>query len=169
MKKQFKQLSAAALAAAMILTTTSGAFACTGLYVGKEASEDGTTIIARSEDISSSYDKLEVVIPASDEPGRTIEDINGFSYPLPDHTYKYTQMQDYSTAGDGLYAAYCTNEMGLAITGTVSASGCADWKAADPTVKTGMREAVLPAIAAATAIAKTFFISPPIPLKFRKI
>lgn len=151
MKKHLKQLSAAALAAAMILTTASGAFACTGLYVGKEASEDGTIIIARSEDISASYDKIEVVIPASDEPGRVIEDLNGFVYPLPDHTYKYTRMEDYSTAGDGLYAAYCTNEMGVAITGTVSASGCAEWKAADPTVKGGMREAVLPAIAAATA------------------
>lgn len=151
MKKQLKQLSASALAAALILSTASGAFACTGVYVGKEASEDGTIIIARSEDIGASYDKIEVVIPASDEPGRVIEDLNGFSYPLPDHTYKYTRMEDYSTAGDGLYAAYCTNEMGVAITGTVSASGCAEYKEADPTVKTGMREAVLPAIAAATA------------------
>ena len=151
MKKQFKQFSAMALAATIILSTATGAFACTDLYVGKEVSEDGTTIIARSEDISASYDKLEVVIPASDEPGRIIEDINDFAYPLPDHTYKYTRMEDYSTAGDGLYAAYCTNEMGVAITGTVSASGCAAYREADPTVETGLREAVLPAIAAATS------------------
>lgn len=150
--KHLHQLSAAALTAALLLSGASGALACTGAYVGKDVSADGSIIIARSEDISpSDYDKLHTLVPASDVPGRTLDDVNGFSYPLPDHTYKYTQMEDYASAGDGLYAAVCTNEMGLAITGTVSASGCAAWKEADPCVKTGLREAVLPALAAATS------------------
>lgn len=151
MKKQFSKLVISTLVAALAMGNVS-AFACTGAYVGKQVSSDGTAIIARSEDISpSDYDKLHTVVPASDEAGRTMDDINGFSYPLPAHTYKYTQMEDYASAGDGLYAAVCVNEMGVAITGTVSASGCDEWKAADPTVKTGLREAVLPALAAATS------------------
>lgn len=151
MKKQYAKLVVTTLVAALSLGNVS-ALACTGAYVGKAVSADGTTIIARSEDISpSDYDKLHTVVPASDEPGRTLDDINGFSYPLPDHTYKYTQMEDYASAGDGLYAAVCVNEMGVAITGTVSASGCDEWKAVDPTVKTGLREAVLPALAAAVS------------------
>lgn len=150
MKQQFKKFLVTSLIAAMAVSNVS-ALACTGAYVGKAVSQDGSIIIARSEDISAAYDKLQTVVPASDEPGRMMKDINGFSYPLPDHTYQYTQMEDYSTAGDGLYAAVCVNELGVAITGTVSASGCAEYKAVDPTVKTGLREAVLPALAAATA------------------
>lgn len=151
MKQQMSKLLVTGLAAALVLGNVS-AFACTGAYVGKEVSADGTTIIARSEDISpSDYDKIHTVVPASDVAGRTMDDINGFSYPLPQHTYKYIQMEDHASAGDGLYAAVCTNEMGVSITGTVSASGCDAWKAADPTVKTGLREAVLPALAAATS------------------
>ena len=151
MKKQFSKLAISTLVASLALGNVS-ALACTGAYVGKAVSADGTAIIARSEDISpSDYDKLHTVVPASHEVGRTLDDINGFSYPLPEHTYKYTQMEDYASAGDGLYAAVCVNEMGVAITGTVSASGCDEWKAADPTVKTGLREAVLPALAAATS------------------
>ncbi len=151
MKKQFTKLLTTTLVATLALGNVS-AYACTGAYVGKAVSSDGAAIIARSEDISpSDYDKLHTVVPASDEPGRTLDDINGFSYPLPAHTYKYTQMEDHASAGDGLYAAVCVNEMGVAITGTVSASGCDAWKAADPTVESGLREAVLPALAAATS------------------
>ena len=34
----------------MICLLSAGAFACTGVYIGKEASTDGTIIIARSND-----------------------------------------------------------------------------------------------------------------------
>lgn len=150
MKKSMKFLSAS-LAATMLLSSTS-ALACTGVYVGKDASAEGTTIIARSEDISpADYQKIHTVVPHSDEPGRFIEDINGFKLPLPDTTYKYTVMSDYASAGDGMYAAVCTNECGVSVTGTVSASACAAWYEADPKVETGLREAVLPAVVAACA------------------
>lgn len=151
MKHSVKFLSAT-LAAAMLLGSVN-AMACTGLYVGKDASAEGTTIIARSEDISpSDYTKLHYVVDHVDNvPGRFLEDINGFKLPLPATTYQYTTMSDYSTAGDGVYAAVCTNEYGVAVTGTVSASGCAAWKAAYPKVKGGLREAVLPAAVAAYA------------------
>lgn len=155
MKKTI-QVFSAALAATMALGSVS-AQACTGLYVGKEASADGTTIIARSEDISpSDYQKVhKVVAHVENRPGRVLEDINGFSMPLPATTYQYTMMSDYSTAGDGIYPAVCSNEMGVSITGTVSASPCAQWKEADPYVDEGLREAILPAaVACCSATAK---------------
>ena len=151
MKKYVTRIGSAALAVFLLLSSFGSALACTGLYVGKDVSADGSIIIARSEDIGAVYDKLQTYVPASDEAGRTMDDINGFSYPLPDHTYGYTQMEDYASAGDGLYAAVCVNELSVSITGTVSASGCAAWKEVDPTVEEGLREAVLPALAAATA------------------
>ena len=151
MKKHFTRLLVTALAAFLLLNSVGSAFACTGLYVGKDVSADGSIIIARCEDIGAVYDKLQTYVPAADGEGRTMDDINGFSYPLPAHTYGYTQMEDHPDAGDGLYAAVCVNEKGVAITGTVSASGCEAWEEADPYVDEGLREAVIPCLAAATA------------------
>ena len=48
MKLRKTKLVALAMTAAMVFSTAS-AFACTGAYVGKDVSTDGTTIIARSE------------------------------------------------------------------------------------------------------------------------
>lgn len=155
MKKTTKMFGAA-LAAAMTLGNVS-ALACTGMYVGKDVSADGTTIIARSEDISpSDYQKVHKVVPhVENQPGRFLEDINGFKMPLPATTYQYTTMSDYATAGDGMYPAVCSNEMGVSITGTVSSSPCEKWEEADPYVENGLREAVLPAaVACCSASAK---------------
>ena len=45
-------------ALAMVITT-GGAFACTGVYIGKNVSKEGTTVIARSEDQgTSNYEKM---------------------------------------------------------------------------------------------------------------
>lgn len=49
MKMRRLKLVALVMTLAMVISTAS-AFACTGAYVGKDVSEDGTTIIARSED-----------------------------------------------------------------------------------------------------------------------
>lgn len=151
MKKHFTRLLVTALAAFLLLNSVGSALACTGVYVGKDVSADGSIIIGRCEDIGAVYDKLQTYVPAADGEGRTMDDINGFSYPLPAHTYAYTQMEDHPDAGDGLYAAVCVNEKGVAITGTVTAYGCEAWNEADPFVEEGLREAVIPCLAAATA------------------
>lgn len=152
MKKHLIRMASTALAVFLLLSSFGSALACTGVYVGKDVSADGSIIIGRCEDIGAVYDKLQTYVPASDVAGRVMTDeINGFSYPLPTHTHGYTQMEDHPDAGDGLYAAVCINDVSVSITGTVSASGCAAWREADPTVEEGLREAVLPALAAATA------------------
>ena len=74
-----------------IIFPVTEALACTAVYVGPEASADGTTIIARSNDahptvmptIVKVYDRVE------NEPGRIYDCRNGFSWPLPDTTYRY--------------------------------------------------------------------------------
>ena len=74
-----------------ILFTVTEALACTGVYVGPEASADGTTIIARCNDLHPTvmptivkvYDRVE------NEPGRIFDCRNGFSWPLPDTNYRY--------------------------------------------------------------------------------
>lgn len=148
------RLAAVSLIAAMAFTTA-GAFACTGVYVGKAVSAEGTTVIARSEDQGSgAYNKMFKVQPRVTKAGRFYvdegEDQNGFRVPLPETTYKYTYVPDSSDAGDGEYPASCTNEYGVAVVGTVSASPSAEYEKADPFAKTGtgLREAILPGLLA---------------------
>lgn len=145
------RILAVALIAALTLSTAS-AFACTAVYVGKDVSTDGSTILARSEDQGTgAYNKMFVVVDRVENvPGRTIDDVNGFSYKLPETTYKYTMVPDYSDAGDGTYAGACTNEYGLSITATVSAYVKPEIEEVDPYVEGSLREAALTGIIAAT-------------------
>ena len=88
MKKSVRILSMA-LTGTLLLSTS--ALACTGVYVGKDVSDQGTYIIARSEDQSQGdYNKMFLVQPRVENvPGRYIEDTaTGFKIPLPDTTYK---------------------------------------------------------------------------------
>ena len=70
MKKHFTRLLVTALAAFLLLNSVGSAFACTGLYVGKDVSADGSIIIARCEDIGAVYDKLQTYVPAADGEGQ---------------------------------------------------------------------------------------------------
>lgn len=149
--KKFKIL-AVSLALTMIFSTAS-AFACTGMYVGKDVSTDGSTILARSEDQGSgAYNKMYRVVPRITKSGRYMVDTgdyeNGFKVPLPKTTFKYTEVVDDSYEGDGPYPGVCTNEYGMTISGTVSASPSDKFLAEDPYVEEGLREAILPALIA---------------------
>lgn len=148
--RKFRVLAFVMVATLLIGTTSS--FACTAVYVGKDVSEDGSTIIARSEDQGTgAYNKLFLVVDRVENvPGRTMDDVQGFSYPLPATTYKYTMVPDTSGAGDGPYMGACTNEYGLSISATVTAYVKPEVEAIDPYVEGGLREAVLTGIVATT-------------------
>lgn len=145
------KILALTLAATMIIGTTSS-FACTAVYVGKDVSQDGSTILARSEDQGTgAYNKLFLVVDRVENvSGRTMDDVQGFSYPLPATTYKYTMVPDTEGMGDGPYMGACTNEYGLSISATVSASPKPEVEEIDPFVEGGLREAVLTGIIAGT-------------------
>ncbi|MBF8984642.1 C69 family dipeptidase [Lutibacter sp. B2] len=136
---------------ALIVSSTS-AFACSAVYVGKDVSADGSTILARSEDQGTgAYNKMfKVVNRVENVAGRTIDDTNGFSYKLPATTYKYTIVPDSSTCGDGPYYGACTNEYGLSVSATISASPKENVLEVDPYVEGSLREAILPGVVAAT-------------------
>lgn len=86
-----KQIAALVLAGTMAMGSSMQAFACMGVYVGKEVSENGSSYIGRSEDIGAGHTKIFTVHPAEDhEPGAIFEDAYGFSMPYPEHTYQYT-------------------------------------------------------------------------------
>lgn len=150
--RRFK-IIAITLVFALILTTASS-FACTGAYIGKDVSTDGSTLIARSEDQGNgAYNKLFFVVPRVDnKSGRTMDDpINGFSLPLPSTTFQYSTLQDYAEGDDGPYPASCVNEYGVTVIATVSALPKDEVMDVDPYVDEGLREAILPAAIASSA------------------
>ncbi|MBO4904295.1 MAG: C69 family dipeptidase [Lachnospiraceae bacterium] len=155
--KLLKFAAVSILVSVFCLVDIAEAVACTGVYVGKEASADGTTIIARSNDIHPTLIPTIVRIHerVENKPGRMFECGNGFSWPLPDTTYRYVcipqstiaQQILSSTAED---AAGACNECGLAITATVTGYICEEANKADPGVETGVCEFDLAGIAASS-------------------
>lgn len=145
-----KKLIAFAAVLAIILSLGTSAFACTGMYVGKEVSEDGTTMLVRSVDTHplTTTCRAVVVERVENQPGRVLESSwGGFRYELPATTYQYTATP-FTTSTGGGYESCCANEMGLAVTGTVTAYIRDEIAQMDPAVEGGLNEQVIPALVA---------------------
>ena len=128
MKRIARIAIAFSLALAMVLTTAPMGFACTSFYFGKDTTENGSTFIGRSEDSSwSTYKKCYTVHEAAThEPGEMYQSVSyDFQVPYPEKTYRYTLVKDqtsYLTFEDEEMAQAGTNEMGVAVSSSVSLS-----------------------------------------------
>ena len=156
--KSFKNLFALTLALVLCLSSVN-AFACTAIYVGADLTEDGSTLFARSEDISNSYNKVFYVAEAgTHKAGEVYQGCYGFTYTFTKDSYSYTAFSDDNLSGfcpdcggehaHTPYQAGGTNEMGLTVTATETLSGAAKAiKAIDPfNGKTGIEEAEIPTV-----------------------
>ncbi|MGI5173553.1 C69 family dipeptidase [Treponema sp. OMZ 840] len=122
-------------------TAIQSVFPCTGFVAGKNATADGSRIIARTEDLDGAQNKLFVVYPRSANASDSFfEDPTGFKIELPKIRYKYTGICDANRAS-GIYDAAGFNEFGVAMSATVSAAPGAAALKYDPLVKTGLSEA----------------------------
>lgn len=144
MKNSRRFLTLAALLLVAVMLFAIPAYACTGVYVGREVSESGNAIIARTRDSN----RLETmtfrkVTPAENKAGRVYKEINGFETPLPTQTYRYCSGPKMTGVGLGTFGASCVNEKGLAVTATVTAFVNEAAKAGDPYVETGISEACI--------------------------
>ena len=156
--KSFKTLFSLILALVLCLSCMN-AFACTAIYVGSELTADGSTMFARSEDISNSYNKVFYVAPAGlHKAGEVYNGCYGFTYTFTKDSYSYTAFSDDNLSGycpdcggehaHTPYEAGGTNEMGLTVTATETLSGGSKAvKAVDPFNKqTGIEEAEIPTV-----------------------
>lgn len=143
-----KKFITGALAAALTLAFAIPTFACTGTYVGKYMTEDGSRMVARTEDIGGGHTKRFEVIPRTTYKNGEyfVDEQTGFKYPQPTVAYKYTAVPDSEVEDDGIYAEIGFNEYGVAVDATVSASPNEEVLAVDPLVDDGLREANIPTI-----------------------
>ncbi len=121
--------------------------ACTAVYVGPDASADGSLIIARSNDYHEVWGNHITVTPHIDNsPGRFMPvSVDGaVKAEVPATTYKYTAtpyMNSSGASNGGVSdAAACANEHGVAMTMSVSAHLNNASLEADPLVHEGVAE-----------------------------
>lgn len=149
-----KKLFPLVLAAAMCLSSVQ-ALACTAVYVGSDLTADGTTIFARSEDISNSYNKQYFVIPAGKHTaGEVYTGCYGFTYTFTKDSYGYTAFRDDNGAAKDNacpdcgkthahtpYEAGGTNDQGLTVSATETIGCSGAIYEADPYQDAGIEEA----------------------------
>ncbi|MDM7515864.1 C69 family dipeptidase [Lentilactobacillus sp. TOM.63] len=115
--------------------------ACTSMIVGKNASIDGSIMIARNEDSKSSWPKNYVIHPHQefDTEQEFSSNDNGFKLPLPKVRAKYSATPEW-TAKFGLFEEDGINEYGVAMSATESTYTNEYVLGADPLEKDGIGE-----------------------------
>lgn len=138
--KLIRTAFAAALTAALLVPTA--ASACTTVLVGKDASTDGSTFMARNEDMGTAWPKYFVVREAKDNPAGAKYESKGnkFTCELPTHAYKYTATPE-NDESEGQFEEAGINEKGVAMSATESGNYNDKIKKADPLIEeTGIGE-----------------------------
>ena len=113
---------------------------CTTVLVGKKASNDGSTMIARTDDGDFDVKKTIVVRP-EDQPRKYRSRMSRFEITLPDDPMRYTQSPSVDTK-DGVWPATGINEANVGMTATETITTNPRVLAADPLIeleKTGKR------------------------------
>ena len=105
---------------------------CTTLLVGRKASNDGSTLIARTDDGHFDVKKLVVVEP-KDQPKKYKSVISHVEIPLPEKPLRYTACPSVDLK-DGIWAATGINEANVGITATETITTNPRVLAADPLV-----------------------------------
>ncbi len=116
--------------------------ACTTVLVGKKASIDGSTMIARNDDTFLPLTPQRFYVePANDhQEGEWVSNQNGFKAPLPKKAYRYSLTPNVEVDKEGVYAESGFNEKNVAMSATESVYGNERALAFDPLVKDGLAE-----------------------------
>ena len=109
--------------------------ACTTILVGKNASFDGSTLVARNEDSGSgSYSPKKFVLIKSEDQVKVYKAvISKVEIPLPSNPLTYTAMPE-AVAGQGIWGACGVNSKNVAMTATETITSNERVLGADPLV-----------------------------------
>ncbi len=109
--------------------------ACTTILVGKGASYDGSTLVARNEDCGATEfteKHMEVVLPEQ-QPKIYRSVLSHVEIPLPERPMRYTAMPD-ARLRDGQWAAVGVNERNVSMSATETLTTNPRVQGADPMV-----------------------------------
>ena len=109
--------------------------ACTTILVGKNASYDGSTMIARNDDSGAGHytPKKFVVVHPEEQPRKYKSVISHVEIDLPDNPMRYTSVPN-AVAGEGVWAASGVNEANVGMTATETITSNPRVLGADPLV-----------------------------------
>ena len=132
----------------LLLCSIQACMACTAVYVGSDVSDDGSIIVARSNDYAQVWGNHITVTPrVENESCRSMPvSVDGnITTEIPATTYKYTATPYMDSAvalnKEAVYdAAACTNEYGVIMTMSVTAYPNKAALEADPLVNSGICE-----------------------------
>lgn len=106
---------------------------CTTILVGKNASNDGSTMIARTDDGHFDIKKMTVILPEQ-QPRKYKSVISHLEIELPDNPMRYTSCPSVDPK-NGIWAATGINEANVGMTATETITSNPRVLAADPLVK----------------------------------
>lgn len=108
---------------------------CTTILVGKKATYDGSTIIARNDDSGAGHftEKKLVVVSSDQQPKEYKSVISHVKVKLPENPMRYTAIPN-AVEGEGIWAACGINEAGVGMTATETITSNARVLGADPLV-----------------------------------
>ena len=114
---------------------------CTTILVGRLASNDGSTIIARNDDAGSFHytPKKVTVVPARKEPTTYKSVLSGVEIPMPGDAMAHTAAPD-AVEGKGIWAASGINTANVSMTATETITSNPRVLGADPLVEKGIGE-----------------------------
>jgi dipeptidase len=114
---------------------------CTEILVGKAASIDGSTIVARNEDGYGPINPIKFVVHAAhDQTQASFTSVTtGVTVPLPKHAYRYTATPQ-ADQSDGQYEEAGINELNVGMSATETTATNARVLGYDPLVNDGINE-----------------------------
>ncbi len=114
---------------------------CTTILVGKNASYDGSTLMARNEDSGSGVftPKKFIAVQPGDQPRHYRSVISGVEIDLPDHPMRYTAVPN-ALRTEGIWGEAGVNTDNVAMTETETITSNERVLGADPLVKKGIGE-----------------------------
>ncbi len=114
---------------------------CTTILVGKNASYDGSTIMARDDDSGAGYfdEKKQIVVTPDEQPREYQSVISKCKITLPDNPLRYTSMPNIDMK-IGIWAEAGVNSENVAMSATETITSNPRVLGADPLVKEGIGE-----------------------------
>ena len=141
--------------AALLLTlacTGTGVFASTGIYVGKDVSVEGTTLIGVSEEADTGISSIPVVLDKGLlRKGDAIEAGNGYSYELTEDSAKMTIVKMMGYTDYAGWTSCASNEYGVSVIANITTDCNIDAQSADPFIYEGISEEVIAKVLCATS------------------